>query len=116
MLFTKTASTFLMLIFLTCASFVQGFIGDATWYYTGAGHCGAQNKDTDIIVALSTVEYGNGLRCGQQIKINYLGKTVTATVADSCPGCSRFSLDLSPAAFRALAPLGLGRLPVTWSY
>ena len=44
------------------------------------------------------------------------GKTILATVQDSCPGCTPYGLDLSPAAFRALAPIGAGRITVSWSY
>ncbi|KAF8339274.1 RlpA-like double-psi beta-barrel-protein domain-containing protein-containing protein, partial [Amanita rubescens] len=80
------------------------------------GHCGAQNKDSDMIVALSMSEYANGMHCGKRIKISYSGKTILATVADSCSGCSQYGLDLSPAAFKALAPIGAGQIPVTWSY
>lgn len=116
MLFNKTVSTFLVLMFLALASFVQGFVGDATWYDTGAGHCGVQNKNTELIVALSTKEYESENHCGRQIKISYMGKTVRATVADSCPGCSRYSLDLSPAAFKLLAPITAGRIQVSWTY
>lgn len=45
------------------------------------------------------------------------GNTVTATVADACPGCvSEYSLDLSVATFEALGSLDTGVLPITWSF
>jgi hypothetical protein len=44
------------------------------------------------------------------------GRTVEATVEDTCPGCSQYSIDLSPAAFKKLAPLDAGRIKVTWEY
>lgn len=98
------------------------------------GNCGAQSQDSDFIVALSTAEYNNGAHCWQHIKVScrsqpscnknslihlgYLdgGKTIDATVVDSCPGCSQYSIDLSPGAFQALASLDAGRIPVTWWY
>ncbi|KAF8731150.1 hypothetical protein AX14_005089 [Amanita brunnescens Koide BX004] len=116
MMLNRMLPAVFVLIFLACASFVQGFGGEATWYYTGAGHCGTQNKDSDMIVALSMEEYGNGLHCGKQLKISYNGKTILAMIQDSCPGCKPYDLDLSPAAFKALAPIGAGRITVSWTY
>jgi hypothetical protein len=90
-----------------------------------------------MIVALSMEEYGNGLHCGKQLKISCMwrlhcigpshlpadaldvvdnGKTILAMIQDSCPGCKPYDLDLSPAAFKALAPIGAGRITVSWTY
>ena len=45
------------------------------------------------------------------------GKSVTAEVVDSCPGCGYYDLDFSPAAFEKLAPLSVGRLyGVSWHF
>ncbi|TFK68766.1 hypothetical protein BDN72DRAFT_797272 [Pluteus cervinus] len=95
---------------------VQGFRGEATYYYTGVGNCGAQSRDSDFIVALSGAEYSSGVHCWQHIKIAYGEKTIDATVVDSCPGCARYDLDLSPAAFQALAPMQSGRIGIRWWY
>ncbi|KAF8970646.1 RlpA-like double-psi beta-barrel-protein domain-containing protein-containing protein [Flammula alnicola] len=100
----------------TFAEVAHAFTGDATYYYTGLGNCGAYSKDTDFIVALSTAEYNGGAHCYQHIKVSYQGKTIDATVVDSCPGCSQYSIDLSPSAFEALAPLDAGRIQVDWHY
>lgn len=43
------------------------------------------------------------------------GKTTTATVVDKCIACALDDIDLSPAAFNALAKPSLGRIKVTWS-
>jgi expansin (peptidoglycan-binding protein) len=48
--------------------------------------------------------------CDKHIRVSYRGKSVVVQVTDRCPGCSERSLDLSPSAFEALAPLGLGRM------
>ena len=44
------------------------------------------------------------------------GKSVTATVADLCPGCGAGGVDLTPVAFEQLADLSVGRIEVTWDY
>jgi hypothetical protein len=56
---------------------------------------------------------GNG-HCGQKVKITNKsnGKSVTATVADLCPGCSYGSLDLSTGTFKAIGDLDTGVLPI----
>ncbi|TFK29190.1 barwin-like endoglucanase [Coprinopsis marcescibilis] len=102
--------------FVACISFVNAFRGDATWYNVGLGSCGSIDKDSEYVAALSFRENPNNQRCSQQIRINYRGRSVVARVVDSCPGCSRYSLDLSPAVFKALAPLDAGRIEVNWNY
>ena len=55
--------------------------------------------------------------CGRQMVVSVGGKSVTVTVADTCPSCAPGSVDLSPAAFHKLAPSEEGSLfPVTWSF
>ena len=56
---------------------------------------------------------GNG-HCGKQVKITNKsnGKSVTATVADLCPGCSYGSLDLSTGTFKSIGNLDTGVLPI----
>ena len=48
--------------------------------------------------------------CGRKLKVTKGKKSIVATVVDTCPGCAPGSLDLTPAAFRKLAPLSVGRL------
>ena len=53
--------------------------------------------------------------CGKKIKVTYEGKSIEVKVVDRCPGCSENDLDLSPSAFKKLAPLAKGRLKqVKW--
>lgn len=57
--------------------------------------------------------------CGKQVKITNTenGKTVTVTVADDCPTCKNSnSIDLSKAAFEAIAPLSEGVAPISWVF
>ena len=46
------------------------------------------------------------------------GKSVVATVEDECPTCqyNANSLDLSVAAFEAIASLDQGVVPITYTY
>ena len=55
--------------------------------------------------------------CGRKMKVTAAnGKSVTVTVADTCPGCAPGSVDLTPTAFQQLAPLSVGRLHgVSWT-
>ena len=48
--------------------------------------------------------------CGRKLKVTKGKKSIVVTVVDTCPGCAPGSLDLTPAAFRKLAPLSVGRL------
>ncbi|TGO07352.1 hypothetical protein BTUL_0288g00010 [Botrytis tulipae] len=94
--------------------------GDLTYYDVGLGACGTTNSDSELVVAMSaglmgTQSNGNP-NCGKKIKINYGGKSVTVKVVDKCMGCARYDLDLSPAAFKALAPESAGRIKGTWSF
>jgi len=98
--------------------------GTATYYAVGMGSCGIESSDSQDVVALSHVimtEQGasnpnaNPL-CGRKITIKHVdsGKTVQATVVDTCPGCKRDDIDLSPSCFTKIAALADGRVRVSW--
>ncbi|KAM3082067.1 hypothetical protein ACMFMG_004519 [Clarireedia jacksonii] len=92
--------------------------GDLTYYDVGLGACGWTNTDSQMVVALShglmgTQSNGNP-NCGKKIKVSYGGKSVVVEVVDKCMGCNTYDLDLSPAAFSALAPESAGRIKGTW--
>ena len=89
----------------------------ATWFTQNGnyGACGDLHSDSDFIAALDYRTYGDsGVKspyCGQKIRVSWQGKSVDVTVADDCPSCSGpSSVDLSVAAFQALAPLDVGDL------
>ncbi|TFK36607.1 RlpA-like double-psi beta-barrel-protein domain-containing protein-containing protein, partial [Crucibulum laeve] len=89
----------------------------ATYFYPGLGACGFTNGNNDFIAALSSAKYqAEGNFCSRAIRVNYNGRSVVATVVDKCPGCGYDDVDLSPAAFSALANLTLGRIPVEWDF
>ncbi|KAJ3806032.1 RlpA-like double-psi beta-barrel-protein domain-containing protein-containing protein [Lentinula lateritia] len=92
--------------------------GYATYFYQEgvAGACGTVHSDSDLIVAVDEDMYSSDL-CGKTVVITNVasGATVTATVADECPGCATStSLDLSVAAFEALSDLSVGTFAITW--
>jgi hypothetical protein len=96
--------------------------GHVTWYRQNGnyGACGNKRSDDDFIAALDYRAYGNlGAKskyCGQKIRVSWQGKSVDVVVEDACPSCANSaSVDLSVAAFKALAPLDVGQLTgVTW--
>lgn len=96
--------------------------GHVTWYTQNGnyGACGNKHSDDDFIAALDYRTYGNlsakSKYCGQKIRVSWQGKSVDVTVEDACPTCENSSsVDLSVAAFKALAPLSVGELNgVTW--
>ena len=92
----------------------------ATFYTQGgvAGSCGTVHGDGDFIVAMNAPQVNGGEFCGRSVSIRNTanGKSMTATVADTCPGCGYGSLDLSTGAFGALGSYDQGVLPISWSF
>lgn len=95
------------------------YMGEATHYQPGLGSCGTKNDASEMVVAVSHSKYdakANGQNpndnpyCGKKLKVSYQGKSIEVKVVDRCPGCGENDLDLSPTAFKKLAPLGKGRL------
>ncbi|CAE6415847.1 unnamed protein product [Rhizoctonia solani] len=72
------------------------------------------NVDSELVVALGPSKYNKTKKCGQSITVKSGGKSVNVKVVDLCPSCGGGSLDLSPAAFKKLAPLGKGVIQVSW--
>ncbi|KAJ1677109.1 hypothetical protein EV182_006860 [Spiromyces aspiralis] len=94
-----------------------GGSGDGTYYKVGLGSCGKTNSNDELVAAASQElmgSKGNGPYCGKKAKVTHGGKSVTVTIVDTCPPCTKGSLDLSPTAFKQLADLDEGRIPITW--
>lgn len=91
--------------------------GDATYYDVGLGSCGESNSNEEMVAALSKdlMNGPNSPYCGQTVHIKGGSGSVSVKVVDTCPGCEKGSIDLSPAAFKKLGELGQGRIPITWS-
>ncbi|KAK8861581.1 hypothetical protein IAR55_002404 [Kwoniella newhampshirensis] len=102
--------------------------GYATYFYQGgnAGACGVVHSDSDYVIAIDSNGWwsdyssnSNSQYCGKSIVVTNVGnqKSVTAIVADVCPSCvSDNSLDLSVAAFNAIADPSEGQVPITWTW
>ncbi|EHL00069.1 Barwin-like endoglucanase [Glarea lozoyensis ATCC 20868] len=100
--------------------------GKSTYYDTvGTGSCGKDVDGTKVpIVAMAKglmeqkegANPNNNPYCNKGVTISYNGKTVNAYVFDKCPGCDGMSLDLSHAAFGALADdyLTIGHAEMSW--
>ncbi|KAM0753881.1 barwin-like endoglucanase [Meredithblackwellia eburnea MCA 4105] len=94
--------------------------GQATWYTQDGnpGACGNYNSDSALIVALQSQLYSQSY-CGKTVVITNTanGKSVTATVADECPGCAtKYSLDLSTGAFDSIGSADTGVLSISWYF
>jgi hypothetical protein len=99
--------------------------GHGTFYIQNgvAGACGKVHSDKDYISALDSRTYGDisakSPHCGKKMLIRNTknGHTVTVIVADACPTCDNTnSVDLSEAAFEALAPKSDGLIPIEWKF
>ncbi|KAF5330477.1 hypothetical protein D9619_005988 [Psilocybe cf. subviscida] len=89
-----------------------------SFYDVGLGACGKTNVNSDFIVALNQQQFGNSYPspfCGKTITMNYQGKTATATIMDSCPGCPYGALDLSRGLFKHFASEDTGIIYGEWS-
>ncbi|KAK3949153.1 RlpA-like double-psi beta-barrel-protein domain-containing protein-containing protein [Pseudoneurospora amorphoporcata] len=103
----------------------RSFSSRITWYNTGLGACGSTSNDGQLVVALNHDQFdpstpnGNpnlNSLCGRNIRVNANGRSVTVKLVDRCAGCPYGGLDLSPAAFSALASLSVGVLQGTWDW
>ncbi|KAI4966979.1 hypothetical protein ZWY2020_034625 [Hordeum vulgare] len=87
----------------------------------GPAKCDGQyHSDTLYLVALTSVWYGPGLRCGKMISITSAGGiTVQAMVVDECDsdnGCGDTEISTSAAVWHAFGiDTSVGEVAVTWS-
>jgi len=48
--------------------------------------------------------------------VTHGGKSIQVQIVDRCVGCAEGDIDLTPAAFAALADMSLGRTDVSWQF
>jgi expansin (peptidoglycan-binding protein) len=60
--------------------------------------------------------YDNGKACGSYLFIVGPKDSIIARVTDRCPGCSSRTIDLSTQAFKRIATLSQGRVPIRWRF
>ena len=94
--------------------------GKATFYHarSGMGTCTLPSEAPwdSFYVSLNHRDFAKSLACGACLIVHHDTDSVLVRVSDRCHGCRPGGLDLSRAAFRRLAPLGAGRIPVTWRF
>ncbi|KAG0326934.1 hypothetical protein BGZ99_008698 [Dissophora globulifera] len=100
------------------AAAANTFQGRGTWFTDSVGSCGTPFNTNDLIVAMNGEQMGGTAQCGRKVLISANGKSVEATVVDTCPSqfCAFGALDLSQAAFKQLAPLSQGVIQLSWKF
>ena len=90
--------------------------GEGTYYNaTGAGNClFPASPDNLMVAAINHVDYANSALCGAYIRVQGPNGSVDVRIVDRCPGCPQGDVDLSREAFAHIAPLHLGRVPISW--
>lgn len=99
-----------------CADVPFAATGEATYYTAdGTGSCSFDASPGDLMVAaMNGADYDRAAWCGACLEVTGPHGAVVVRVVDQCPGCKHGDLDLSPQAFQQLAPLDVGRIPITW--
>src|SRR5580698_3490159 len=90
--------------------------GTATHYVLQSlPNCSYPSPPADgLFVALSPGEYDSAAACGGYLEVHGPDGSVRVEVIDQCPGCGAGHIDLSEAAFSAIAPLNAGLVNVTY--
>ncbi|ORZ22581.1 RlpA-like double-psi beta-barrel-protein domain-containing protein-containing protein, partial [Absidia repens] len=99
--------------------------GIGTYYNVlGIGSCGESDSDDEMVVAVNQPQMENGANpnqnpeCDEHVEIEgEQGKKVTARIVDTCPGCDRQNLDMSPKVFQAVCgSLSKGNCKIKWNF
>jgi expansin (peptidoglycan-binding protein) len=97
--------------------------GRATWYHAGTGACGIPVDDPQAMVtAVAEHLWDGSAACGRCARVTGPLGTVVVEITDQCPastnpdwcGGDAAHLDLSDAAFAAVADSGRGVVYVEW--
>ena len=90
--------------------------GTATHYVLqGLPNCSYPSPPTDgLFVAMPPDEYASAAACGGYLEVHGPDGSVRVEVIDQCPDCGSGHIDLSEAAFSAIAPLSAGLINVTY--
>ena len=94
------------------------FVGahEATYYTStaGSGACTVDWSAGEHIAAMNNPQWDGSAHCGECLSVTGpLGSTIVKVV-DLCPECISGDLDLSLAAFAAIANPGDGRVDISW--
>lgn len=80
-----------------------------------AGSCGRMLSNSGFTVAMNDEQMNSGM-CYRTIRMSYNGKSTTATIVDTCPGCPWGGLDLTPSLFSFFASQGAGIIYGEWEF
>lgn len=84
--------------------------GTATWYCSSTSACTRGYGPSDLVAAIDS---DLGIPKGATVVVRAFGKSVTVVVRDVCACPGERLIDLTSGAFRRLAPLEYGVIPVT---
>jgi expansin (peptidoglycan-binding protein) len=94
--------------------------GQASFYKTGKGQGACSLPRTSpwdtLYAAINRHDWNRSGACAACLLVRGDSDSVLVRVTDRCGGCRKGGIDLSPAAFRRLAPLGRGRTSVSWRF
>lgn len=94
--------------------------GRATFYHarSGQGTCLLPPEPPwdSLYASMGVRDFAGGHACGACVQVRHGADSVTVRASDRCHGCRHGGIDLSRAAFRRLAPLGAGRIAVSWRF
>ena len=83
--------------------------GLATWYCSVSSACTRGYDPGDLVAA---IDRDLGFAKGDRIRVSAFGNSVVVTIVDVCQCAGDRLVDLTSGAFRRLAPLDLGVIPV----
>lgn len=95
-------------------------VARASFYHarSGQGTCTLPPEAPwdSLYVSVGRTDFVNSLACGACMVVHHASDSVIVRVTDRCQGCRKGKIDLSRAAFRKLASLGTGIIPVRWRF
>ncbi|MBA3583024.1 MAG: hypothetical protein H0W36_00590 [Gemmatimonadetes bacterium] len=84
--------------------------GTATWYCGAGSRCTRGYGPSDLVAAIDPT---TGIVRGTRLTVTSGGRSVSVRVVDVCACRGERVIDLTTGAFRRLAPLSRGVIPVT---
>jgi hypothetical protein len=107
--------TALLLAAILITSPMSTETGTATWYcgpgQQGTSRCTRGHGPSDLVAAIDRKD--TPWNKGDRLRVSSGGRSVVVLVVDVCGCPGRRIIDLTSGAFRRLAPLGRGVIPVT---
>ncbi|KAJ6529809.1 hypothetical protein B0H19DRAFT_1274197 [Mycena capillaripes] len=92
-------------------------VGQASFLLTngGAKECGVPVSDSDLAVAISSDVFEGGARCGDDVTVQFSGRSVVVKVVGECV-CIASSIELTQAAYTVLDAPVLRPVTVNWAF